>query len=299
MTYSRVDCGPSKAEIRAHQKKRGQMSKPRVIVAMAHTSDYTPLAMLTVPTVQSWCEKHNYSFYYHPQWEQVHTDDGDRMKVRIYKNLYEMNRSENAWDVFLWVDSDAIVTNSNVDIDELLDFLCVEEKQHFLWGYDPGGPNSGVYLARFTPEAHAFMHTQFSRSIEMGWGDNTAMNQVSLLPPHKDIIKCVPGGFLNAYVYDLYGWGEYKYIGDWQSYRDVGKDFILHFPGIETWPHLQDDIDLEALTPDKYTTFICECGEPAFVTCSCAKYLCRAHAFDHKSRPNRLELVQEYLPLCK
>lgn len=232
--------------------------EPRVVVAMAHTSDYMPLAALTVPTVKRYCEKHGYGFYYHPAWEQVVPNDGDRCKIRIYKELYE----EKKFDVFVWIDSDAIITNSDVSINALLQkFLdrgWLTEDDHFVWGYDISGPNTGVYIARFTWQAHCFLQASFARGVEMGWGDNTAMIQVSLNPPHNKIVKAVPGRYMNAYLYDIYGWGEYKDVGDWEAARDAGEDFILHLPGLETFPNL-----------------------------------------DHPERPNRLALVERYLGKCK
>lgn len=239
------------------------MADPRVVIAMAHTSDYMPLAELTAPTVAKYCEKWGYTFAYHPAWEKLHADDGDRMKVRIYKDLYEKNRCENgtqgkSWDVFVWIDADAMITNSELSVAQLLANMMVREDQHFLWGCDMKGPNTGVYIARFTPQAHMFLHASFCTSIEMGWGDNTAMIQTSVVTPHKEIIACVEGRYMNAYVYDLYGWGEYKWLGDWRTARDAGHDWVLHFPGIQTHPDSENP-----------------------------------------QRPNRLALVGEYLQECK
>lgn len=211
------------------------MSEPRVVIAMAHTSDYLPLASLTVPTVQQYCEKHHYSFYYHPAWESRFENDGDRCKIRIYQELYALGE----WDVFVWIDSDAMITNSDVTINDLLERMNVQEHEHFLWAYDIKCPNTGVYIARFTPEAAMFLHCSLRQSEEMGWGDNTAMIQVGLWTPHKEIIRSVPGRYMNAYDYDLYGWQRWKEVGDWRTARNAGEDFILHFPGIETFPNLE------------------------------------------------------------
>ena len=143
---------------------------PRVVIAQAHTSDYQALASLTCPTVRRYAEKHSYAYFYHPAWEERFPADGDRCKIRIYEELYETN----AFDVFVWIDSDAMITNSDVSIDGLLSRFMhlgyLTEDDHFVWGYDASCENTGVYIARMTPQAHAFLHASFCRGVEMGWG---------------------------------------------------------------------------------------------------------------------------------
>ena len=63
------------------------------------------------------------------------------------------------------------------------------------------------------------------------------MIQLSLMNPHKNYVKAVPGIYMNAYDYDLYGWQKYKAVGDWRTAREAGIDFIFHAPGIETFPN--------------------------------------------------------------
>lgn len=198
-------------------------TKPRVVVCTAHTTDYAPLADLTVPLMRAYCERHGYDFYYEPHYEQRIANDGDRMKVRIYEELYLTQK----YDVYMWIDSDALIMNGEPSVEDILRHAGAKEQHHFLWGYDVGGPNSGVYFARFTPEGSAFMKTQLARSTEMGWGDNTAMIQVSLVPPHSETVLCVPGKLFNAYLMNLYGWERYSYINGYET-----GCFILHLPGL-------------------------------------------------------------------
>jgi hypothetical protein len=207
---------------------------PRVVVCTVHTTNYQDLADITVPTMQRYCEKHGYDFAYVPDWELRFPDlanEGDRFKARMFENLYAENKIHNKWDVFLWIDSDALIWNSDISVDALFTRLSREQglsdNHHFLWGYDVGGPNSGVYFARFTWQAAAFMRTQLARSVEMGFGDNTAMINVGVVPPYNEWCKVVPGWYFNAYLPEIYGWTEFAEMNGLRE-----DSLCAHLPGM-------------------------------------------------------------------
>lgn len=194
--------------------------KLRVAVCTAHSPDYAPLAALTVPTMQHYADKHGYDFIY---INDLDPKQGDRVKIELYKSLYEKGEH----DVYLWIDTDAMIMNSDVTIENFTTWHDLEERAHFIWGADPAGPNSGVFLARFTPEAHMFLHQSLLRSAEMGWADQVGMIQLSLVHPHRDVVKCINGKYINAYPYHLYGWDKYAWVGNYEP-----GCFVLHLPGM-------------------------------------------------------------------
>lgn len=207
---------------------------PRVVVCMVHDTNYTELGNITVPLGRRYAEKHNYDFVYIPDWDKRYPDlanDGDRFKARMYENLYEQNREHYQWDVYMWIDSDALVMNSQISVGDLFRRLEREQglgdQHHFLWGEDPSGPNSGVYFARFTWQAKQFMRMQLAASVEMGWGDNTAMIQKSAIAPFNREVLTVPGRYFNSYLLDLYGWQDFQERNGYEE-----GSFILHLPGL-------------------------------------------------------------------
>ena len=149
------------------------------------------------------------------------------------------------YDVMVWMDLDSQIMNSDTKIEVIcmnhlgLDFSprgTGEEvwtmNSHFLWGWDHAGPNSGVYIVRFTPEGAHWMDRSYATMRENGLADETAMEILATTHPFKDYVRACPGVVLNSYPYHLYGWDKYpiEYQRKLNAYEP--GCFILHLPGI-------------------------------------------------------------------
>lgn len=200
-----------------------------VVVCTAHDAPYKTLAAITFPSVRRYCEKHDYAGYYDPD---IDPTEADACKARIFLDLYASGRF-GADDIFMWIDTDALIMNSDVKVEDLAHRygLTADGGKHFLWGYDFNGPNSGVWFARFTSHAAHYVQVYHLAARAMGWGDNTAMDQKMLLPPFRDWVACVPGKAFNAYPYALHGKENWAHRNEVNNYED--GDFILHAAGIE------------------------------------------------------------------
>jgi len=136
-----------------------------IIVATAHDSGYVELANITLPTVERYTKRHGYALYYEPtlpEWEK------DAAKARIFLDLFRTGRF-NGDDLFMWIDTDAAIMNSAVDLETVAKWGLGSDG-HFLWAYDWNGPNSGVWIARFTSHAAHYVNVYDLTARAMGWG---------------------------------------------------------------------------------------------------------------------------------
>lgn len=193
-------------------------------MATAHGPEYAELAAITYPSVERYCRKHGYGLAYDPN-----RTDKDACKVALYQGLYA-KRQFNPDDVFVWIDTDALIMNSDVRLDHIVHWM-MPRSVHYLIGTDVNGLNSGVFIARFSPEAHLFMTVANSISLASGWADQEGLIQTAIKSPHKEIYREVPGKVFNCNDYSLKGWnfGEYgNYVNQY-----VPGDFIIHLAGVE------------------------------------------------------------------
>jgi len=176
--------------------------------------------------VRRYAERHDYQLYYENDIDPI---EKDACKARIFLALYATGKY-SADDVFMWIDTDALVMNGAKSLQKVLG-NWMGGNPHFLWGYDYNGPNSGVWYARFTSHAAHYIKVYSLTARAMGWGDQEAMIQKMLVPPFSDWVACVSGKYFNAYPYDAHG------ITDWAHKYEINAyepgDFILHAAGIE------------------------------------------------------------------
>jgi len=197
-----------------------------VVIGTAHDEKYDELAAITFPTVQRYADKHGYTLSYNPRIDPV---DADACKAKMFLSLYATGQYA-ADDVFMWIDTDALVMNS----EKTLDVFNWERAAdaHFLWGFDYNGPNSGVWFARFSSQAAHYVQVYNNTAQAMGWGDQEAMVQKMLVPPFAEWVACIPGKFFNCYPYHLHGRADWAHKNEINNYEP--GDFILHAAGMES-----------------------------------------------------------------
>lgn len=193
-------------------------------MATAHGPEYSELAAITYPSVERYCKKQGYALAYDPN-----RTDKDACKVALYQTIYATGQFCAA-DVFVWIDTDALIMNSDRRIESIV-YEHMPSSVHYLIGTDINGINSGCFIARFSPEAHLFMTVADNVSRVSGWADQVGLSQVSLMEPHRSIYKEVPGKVFNSNLYEEKGWN----LGEYGNYinRFEPGDFVLHLAGIE------------------------------------------------------------------
>jgi hypothetical protein len=193
----------------------------KVAIVSAGSPDYVDLAAVTQPSRNAYAQKHGYHSWYF----EVDKKRGDACKRDAYEALWG-----RGYDVMVWCDLDSVVMNSNVRIEDIIHRFMPPDI-HFLWGFDWGGPNSGVYIVRFTEEGRHWMDRAYATMLENGLADETAMEILATTHPFKDYVRACPGVVLNSYDYRFYGWDRYSL--DYQrkiNLYEPGR-WILHMPG--------------------------------------------------------------------
>lgn len=193
-----------------------------VVIGTAHDEKYDELAAITFPSVQNYANRHGYILSYNPR---IDPTDADACKAKLFLSLYATGQYSRH-DIFMWIDTDALVMNSAHTVDEFSPF----GNQHFCWAWDFNGMNSGVWMARFSPQAVQYVTVYDQTARAMGWGDQEAMYQKMLGPPFKEWVRCVPGAWFNAYDYSLYGIDHWPHKYEINAYKP--GSFILHAAGL-------------------------------------------------------------------
>lgn len=200
----------------------------QVAVVTAHDAPYRELASVTYPVLEAYCKRHDYNLWYQ---DDIPAIEKDLCKSRIFGEIFREERFAPD-DLFLWIDSDAAPLNHAIKVEDVWD-AHADENTHFLWSYNFDGPNSGIFMARFSEQADNFIRAYAYEQAAMGWGDNNAMNLKMMLPPFRDWVKCIPGIYMNSGPYEEYGLS--RRPREWK--RSVNGyepgDWILHAAGIE------------------------------------------------------------------
>lgn len=197
----------------------------KLVIATAWNDAYQPMADISVPLMQRYCERHGYDL---AAWEGgYHTNEvdlltyGDRVKIHMYKRLYD------SYDAFVWIDVDTLIMDPRHEI---------WRPHSFLWTYDPTGPVSGFFVARCNEDAHMFLHQAQHKSVEMkseiepcGVAIQDAMRKLMVLPPFKRIQVCVPGKQVGHCYFDMgyYGWERYSKLSQYEK-----GDMMVTFPAV-------------------------------------------------------------------
>lgn len=198
----------------------------RVCFGTAHDRNYAPLAAITFPSVERYCRKHGYSLLYNADIQGEHKD---ACKIMLYQEALATGNF-GPEDVFCWVDTDAVICNSDIRIEQIVYWL-MPRSIHYLIGTDVNGLNSGFFIARFTPEANLFMTVATAISAASGWADQEGLIQTAVKEPHRSIYREVPGKIFNCNLYEEKGW-DYGEYGNYINRYEPG-DFVLHCAGIE------------------------------------------------------------------
>jgi hypothetical protein len=188
----------------------------KIAIVSAGSPDYDELRQVTQPTRDRYAEKHGYDSWFF----ETPANMGDACKRKCYEALWG-----RGYDVLLWCDLDSQIQNSDIRVEGIVEEYLGDG--HFLWGYDHAGPNSGVYIVRFTSEARQWMDRVYATMQEQGLADETAMEILATTHPFRDRVRVCPGTVLNSYDAALYYGGRYTH--EVNQYKPGA--FILHMPG--------------------------------------------------------------------
>jgi hypothetical protein len=163
----------------------------------------------------------------------VQGDDGPWLKVQAIQEALL-----DGYDLVIWIDADAIVTNLAVDWRNTF-------PQDVVFSHDVNGINVGVLFCRNTPWMHHVLtkwEGMKARFRNQPMPEQTALAYLLYTEP-KDKWHCEPQRTFNSFLYDEYDDHRGRHEGNWER-----GDFLLHLPGmansrrIELLTHYLDDL---------------------------------------------------------
>lgn len=180
------------------------------------SSDY---ANITVPNKREYCQKHNYIFYnynsiqedWSPEWSKV---------IYCLKHL-----KEHDW--IFWSDADAMITNFNFKIENIID-----ENFDIIVSNDIGGMNTGSFLIKNSEWSFNFLKQLYILRELFEKGISFSSNQRNQFTDQDAMVYLFKNNwentqqhfkFINKRIFNSYAMTS---VDDWQ----IG-DFILHMPG--------------------------------------------------------------------
>ncbi len=141
---------------------------------------YAGIGDITLPNMAAYCQKHGYGMEVGP----YRTDPanlltfGDRGKIVMFDKFY------NDFDAIMFLDVDAVITNSDIKIEDVLG------DRPFVWSHHVDGPCSGFWIARTIPIVHLALAAVLNKAPLMG----NVKTREELGPPHKVILEMEPRG---------------------------------------------------------------------------------------------------------
>ena len=163
------------------------MSKVAVITTW--DAKYQPIADVTLPILQAYCERHGYTLHTGPYTTDPANlrDYGDRGTIDLFCQVYDTH------DIVMYVDIDAVVMNHDIKIEGVIGFnedVQVQRGENFLWTMDPNGPCSGFWIARCTPQVKNALLAVQRLARERG----KIMVGEHVGPPHSVVLQMEPRG---------------------------------------------------------------------------------------------------------
>lgn len=201
----------------AASRERKNIIKIKIISAYTKSEPYMSMSDMTFPFIENYCVKRGLDC------ERYDLTGSERDPVFMKIPLIIENLKK--YDYVIWVDSDAIIINTEFDIGDL-----VSSGRNLYISKDFYGVNAGVMIWRkcgFSENMLNKIWNSYNQYRNHSWKEQKAL--IDLLDSNylsaKENVEYVPQKKLNAYDYSLYG---VKHsIGQYDS-----KSFLIHFPGL-------------------------------------------------------------------
>lgn len=168
--------------------------------------------------------QHNYHYLY---WDH----DLVPANYSVYYNkiiaMYQALKSDFNFDWVLYLDADAIITNMQINIE---DIIARNQDKEIILAKDKNGCNNGVILIKNTPTMNTFLQKVYveKQFFHTKFPEQAAMFSILATQEYVDKVGWEPMDFFNAYL---------CYYADMKHQEPLwNKDtsFILHLQRIKT-----------------------------------------------------------------
>lgn len=192
----------------------------RICLQLLYTEGWVNLAKIVVPNIVNYCRKHGYNWNIHCFPEPCKFDFGYE-KLKQIKNLFQTGLADVVWSL----DCDAIITNYNKKVEDIID-------PHFNFYITQGANtyNAGSFIIKKSKWTYLFIEDLLSKQGK----ENMHCEQDALCDYIREYgtkdICILPHPSINSFKYELYP--EYPEVktreeGNWHE-----GDWVLHLPGV-------------------------------------------------------------------
>jgi len=186
----------------------------KIAAQLIYTQDWVDIAKVVAPNLVRYCKRHNYVV----SVKCVSSPFDAFQKIEFIRDLFAAGI-----DIAISFDCDALVTNHNYKIEEIIDF-----EHSFYVSKDVNGINCGVFILRNTPWAAKFIDYLLSLRFVVNCEQDAVVKYVTEFPNDPQI-GILPQSVINAYKYGLYP--EFGTQTEENGEFVEGKSFVLHLPG--------------------------------------------------------------------
>lgn len=189
----------------------------RIAVNTFYTTSYEPLAAITIPVLQTYCDKHGYDLHIN----KVPDGNIHFVKTKDARKLLD------EYDLVWAVENDILITNLNIKITNFIDwegdtYLCK----------DINGVNSGSLILKSTSTCRTMLNALNSH-------EDTLVDEQNFFEKQHDIsIKYLIHPSINSIPYEPYyapSYGKYNTQETTKPTHEEGcwepGDFVMHLPG--------------------------------------------------------------------
>ena len=197
-----------------------------VCMVMGYTTSnpkFVEMGGLSVKVNEDYCHRHGYGF-------RLYTSGFAEDRHPSWSKILFVQDALKSYPWVMWVDADAIVTNSDVGLEQFLDdkYMMIVGKQNWtdqVWN----SVNFGVFLIRNDPDVDEFFNMVWADTKDTednGW-EQVGVRRVMEVEPFKSKIKVVCRREFNSLVYhECFGpVGDINH--DTESWHK--GDFIAHY----------------------------------------------------------------------
>lgn len=230
------------AACEAHDERNGVS---RILMVSSAPPEWHELARITGESKARYCRRWGYD-YYANLCSPIDKDTGYPVKNFIKFDLiwHGLTQSAESYEWVMWADADALITNSDIRIEDVLlserhdckNPACGGLHEHdVVVGYDHNSHHTTVFFVRNTPQAQRYIwacnNTGRRLFITHPWSEMEAMRYFCQLPPYHNLLGWLP-------IKKLCGikLSEYEKFGlpAWmaQPYGWEPGDWILHLSAL-------------------------------------------------------------------
>ncbi len=193
----------------------------RIAVTTFYTESYQPLADITIPILDKYCNKHGYVLHINKTKE----DNIHFVKTKDAKNLLD------EYSLVWGVECDFLITNLNYKITDFINW----EADTFLCK-DVNGVNSGSVIFKSTDLCRTMLNCLNS------YKGNIEDEQIFFENQHDPSIKYLSHPSINSIPYEPYyapSYGRYNFMEGMVSIKPTVEEgqwepgqFVMHLPGM-------------------------------------------------------------------